>query len=434
MVLPQEIIRRKRDGLVLTSEQIGTFIAGLGDGRVTDAQAAAWLMAVRLRGMDRAETVALTLAMRDSGAVLDWRGLDAPVVDKHSTGGIGDKVSLILAPLLAACGVYVPMLSGRGLGHTGGTLDKLDSIPGYHSQPDRETVQLVVRAVGFAIVGASDDLTPADRRLYALRDVTATVDSLPLIVASILSKKLAGGAQALVMDVKAGSGALMPDVAAAEELAHAIVEVANGAGLRTCALITDMSQPLGHSIGNALEVAEAVAVLRDGAGDARLVEVTLALAAEALALCGVAPDLTTARRLAEARLRDGCAAETFARGVAALGGPADVLTRTDIPAPVIRDVPSPRGGMILAIDGIAIGLAIIALGGGRTRPGDKIDARVGFSGMVGLGTVLRAGEALCQVHAADDASAKAAAAAVSAAVVVGDAARGKSALVLRRIG
>ncbi len=296
-MLPQEIIRRKRDGAELAQDEIAAFIAALTDGRVTDGQAAALAMAVFFRGMTRAETVALTEAMRDSGTVLDWRrfALPGPVLDKHSTGGIGDKVSLILAPLVAACGGFVPMLSGRGLGHTGGTLDKLAAIPGYLIQPDRERFVRVVREVGCAVVGATDDLAPADRRLYAIRDVTATVESLPLITASILAKKLAEGAQGLVMDVKAGSGAFMASHDEARALAQSLVEVACGAGVPTVALITEMDQALGHTVGNALEVVESIDFLTGARRDDRLAEVTLALAAEMLVLGGLAADLGAAR-------------------------------------------------------------------------------------------------------------------------------------------
>jgi thymidine phosphorylase len=418
--LPQETIRRKRDGATLDAEDIRTFVAGLTDGSISEGQAAAFAMAVFLRGMTIAETVALTLAMRDSGAVLTW-DLPGPVVDKHSTGGIGDKVSLILAPLLAACGAFVPMLSGRGLGHTGGTLDKLAAIPGYRSNIDRARFAAVVREAGCAIIGATDDLAPADRRLYAIRDVTATVESLPLITASILSKKLAGGPQALVLDVKAGAGALMPDTASARTLAQMLVTVARGAGTPTTALITDMDQTLGHSAGNALEVAEALECLAGARRDPRLIEVVLALASEALLLADLAPDLAAARQRATARLADGRAAEHFARMVACLGGPADVFARADLPrAPQVVSVHAARDGFVAAIDGRAIGLALIALGGGRTRADQVIDPRVGFSEMAGLGARVDAARPIALVHASDAAAAAQAAARVRAAVRIAD--------------
>jgi thymidine phosphorylase len=418
-MLPQESLRAKRDGQALTAAEIRAFVAGIADGSLADAQVAAFAMAVCLRGMSDAETVALTLAMRDSGRVLDWRALGEarPVLDKHSTGGVGDKVSLILAPLLAACGAAVPMISGRGLGHTGGTLDKLDAIPGYRSQVAPEHFVRVVRETGCAIVGASDDLAPADRRLYAIRDVTATVESLPLITASILSKKLAGGAGTLVMDVKCGSGAFMADEAAALALARSIVRVGCGAGLRTVALLTDMDQPLGASAGNALEMHEAVGVLTGRGADARLLAVTLALAEAALVASGLCADDAAAAALARRRLADGSAADVFARSVAALGGPADLLERPHrhlAAAPVTVEVTAPCAGHLAAVDARALGLAVVSLGGGRRRPEDAVDHRVGLSGFVPLGAWVERGDALCRVHAAD-----AAAAAIAAALVGG---------------
>ncbi len=439
MTLPAETIRRKRDGAALDAAEIAGFIAGLGDGRVTDAQAAAFAMAVFFRGMTPDETVALTLAMRDSGAVLDWRapGVDGPVLDKHSTGGIGDKVSLILAPLLAACGAFVPMLSGRGLGHTGGTLDKMDAIPGYRSQPSRDEFVRVVRAAGSAIVGATDDLAPADRRLYAIRDVTGTVESLPLITASILSKKLAEGAGALVLDVKLGSGAFMRTEAEARDLAESLVRVATGAGVPTVALLTDMDQALGRTVGNALEVGEAIAVLTaSGLRDARLAEVTLALAAEALVLGGLADDLPAARALADRALADGRAAERFARSVAALGGPADLLeqpARHLAAAPVIVPLHAAAEGFVAAMDARALGVAVIELGGGRARPQDAIDHRVGLSDVAAIGERVGAGRPICLIHAPDDATAARAGARIRRAVATADAPPGAPALLRGRI-
>ncbi len=420
MLLPQEIVRRKRDGHPLADAEIAAFVAGLCDGRVTEGQAAAFAMAVLWRGMATEETVALTLAMRDSGTTLAWPGLDGPVVDKHSTGGVGDKVSLVLAPLLAACGCYVPMLSGRGLGHTGGTLDKMDAIPGYRSQPSQALFERTVRETGCAIVGATADLAPADRHLYAIRDVTATVESLPLIVASILSKKLAEGTRHLVLDVKAGSGAFMTELDDARALAHELVSVAVGAGLPTTALLTDMNQALGGSVGNALEVREAVNMLTGQAGDPRLREVTLALAAEALALCGVAGG----RALAERRLADGSAAERLARSVAALGGPHDLLEtpeRSLSRAACVRSVFGPEPGHVAAIDARALGVAVIALGGGRTRPEDGIDHAVGLSEVAGLGERVDGERPLCLVHAADPTHAESAAASITGAFRIGGA-------------
>src|SRR5882724_37086 len=296
-MLPQEIIRKKRDGGTLGEAEIRFLIAGLTSGAVSEGQVAAFAMAVFFRGMEMPERIALTRAMKESGTVLDWRGLDlpGPVIDKHSTGGIGDKVSLMLAPIIVACGGFNPMISGRGLGHTGGTLDKLDSIPGYQSQPDLETFRKVVKEVGCAVIGQTDDLAPADRRLYAIRDVTATVESIPLITASILSKKLAAGLDALVMDVKTGSGAFMAELSGARDLARSIVDVANGAGLKTAALITDMNQALGRNVGNAVEILEAIDYLTGTVREPRLHAVTVALAGELLALGGLAVNAEAGR-------------------------------------------------------------------------------------------------------------------------------------------
>ena len=428
-MLPQEVIRTKRDGAALTPAQIDAFVQGLTSGRWSDSQAAALAMAIVLRGMDGAETVALTRAMTRSGSVLDWRdaGLHGPVLDKHSTGGVGDKVSLLLAPIVAACGGVVPMISGRGLGHTGGTLDKLEALPGYTVDPPRETLLAALREAGCAIVGASADLAPADRRLYAIRDVTATVESVPLITASILSKKRAAGLSALVMDVKAGSGAFTPTLAQARELALSLVRTARGAGLPTVALITDMSRVLGRTAGNALEVQEALALLRGDAAAAtdaeiaRLRELTLVLAAELLHLGGCHDSLAAARAAAEAALAGGAAVERFARMVARLGGPSDVLRDAWLPvAPVQCAVPAPRAGFVAAVDGRALGLTVVALGGGRSRPGAAIDPRVGLAALLAPGAAVQTGDALAVVHAASAADAEAAVRAVTAAMPVAD--------------
>ncbi len=425
MQLPAEIIRAKRDHQALTGPQIRAFVQGLVDESWSEGQVAALAMAVLLNGMGRDECVALTRAMTQSGTVLDWRGagLPGPVLDKHSTGGVGDKVSLLLAPIVAACGGVVPMVSGRGLGHTGGTLDKLQALPGYNVMPAADQLLRVLRSAGCAIVGASADLAPADRRLYAIRDVTATVESVPLITASILSKKLAAGLHGLVLDVKLGNGAFMADLAAARTLAHSLVDVANAAGLPCQALITDMNQLLGHSAGNALEVAESLAFLTGAAQAPRLRAVTLALAAQLLLLGGLAPSLAAAHALAESALASGRAAEHFARMVAGLGGPADVLADAQLPvAPVQIDVPAPRDGVLAAMHTRALGLAVVALGGGRRRASDAVDARVGLSHCRPLGTVLRAGEPLLRVHAASPADAEQAVRAVLAALTLADAA------------
>ena len=329
MILPQEIIRAKRDGGALSAGEIGDFIAGLTSGAVTEGQAAAFAMAICFRGMSLDERVALTQAMTRSGSSLDWRdaNLTGPILDKHSTGGVGDNVSLMLAPMLAASGAYVPMISGRGLGHTGGTLDKLDSIPGYASQPDLDLFKRVVRQAGCAIIGQTADLAPADRRLYAIRDVTATVELVALITASILSKKLAAGLQGLVMDVKSGSGAFMATLEGARELAASIAAVANDAGLPTVSLITDMNEPLASAAGNAVEVMNAVDYLTGARRDARLDRVTMALGAELLALSGLAHDADAGAAALRRALETGAAAERFERMVMGLGGPKDFVSR-----------------------------------------------------------------------------------------------------------
>jgi thymidine phosphorylase len=420
--LPQEIIGRKRDRQALTAAEIGRFVAGMADGSVTAAQVGAFAMAVFLNGMGAEEIVALTLAMRDSGTVLDWPGLDGPVVDKHSTGGVGDNVSLVLAPLLAACGCYVPMISGRGLGHSGGTLDKLEAIPGYRTQADGARLREVVGAAGCAIVGPTADLAPADGRLYAIRDVTATVESLPLIVSSILSKKLAAGLRCLVLDVKTGNGAFMPVLQGARELAAALVAVANGAGVRTAALLTDMNEPLASAAGNALEVRNAVDFLTGARRDSRLQGVVLALGETLLVLAGRAPDKPSARRMLAESLNSNAAAERFGRMVAGLGGPADFLARTDayLPvAPVVRDVPAEEAGVVTAIDVRAIGMAVVALGGGRTRPEDDIDRSVGFDQLQPLGAPVGRGTPLGRVHARDAKAAEMGAARLRAAYGIG---------------
>ncbi len=418
MRLPQETIRAKRDGLTLDPEEIGAFVTGLTQGSVGEGQAAAFAMAVFFRGLALPERVALTRAMAESGRVLTWT-LPGPVLDKHSTGGIGDTVSLVLAPMVAACGGYVPMISGRGLGHTGGTLDKLGSIPGYDATPGLDTFRQVVRRVGCAIIGQTADLAPADRRLYAIRDVTGTVESLDLITASILSKKLAAGLDGLVMDVKQGSGAFMASLPEAQALAGSIVTVAEGAGLRTAALITDMDAPLASAAGNAVEVGYAIDYLKGSRREPRFHTVTLALAGEMLVAGGLARHAADASERLEAVLASGRAAEIFAGMVAALGGPADLLDQPgkDLPAAPVRR-PVHQAGTVAGIATRAIGLAVIGLGGGRTRPEDAIDPRVGFTDLAGPGS---SGGLLGIVHAADEAAADRAEAALRSAYRMGEA-------------
>ena len=432
-ILPQELIRRKRDGGVLEAHEIEWFVRGITDGGVSDAQVGAFAMAVVLKGMTREERVALTGAMMRSGEVLDWSdaGLPGPALDKHSTGGVGDKVSLLLGPMIAACGGAVPMISGRGLGHTGGTLDKLESIPGYLTTPDPERLRAAVRNAGCAIIGQTGDLAPADRRLYAIRDATATVESLPLIVASILSKKLAAGLDALVMDVKAGSGAFMTDVGAARELAQAIVDVAAGNGLPARALITDMDRVLGRTAGNALEVREAIDHLTGAASDPRLVEVTVELCRELLALGGL-----EGRDPAEA-LSGGAAAERFAAMVTELGGPSDLMERPDAHLPIAPQVSAAlpdRAGIVTKVDVRAVGLAVVALGGGRRHEAESVDHAVGLSEVAAPGERVGPADApLAVVHARTDADADAAIAALRAAFTVGDEAPADPPAILERL-
>ncbi|MAP17693.1 MAG: thymidine phosphorylase [Aurantimonas sp.] len=435
-VLPQEFIRAKRDGETLAPADIKAFIAGFDDGSVTEGQVAAFAMAVFFRGMARDETVALTEAMRDSGDVLDWSGLDRPIVDKHSTGGIGDNVSLMLAPIVAACGAAVPMISGRGLGHTGGTLDKMESIPGYSVTPDNATFRRTVRDVGCAIIGQTGQLAPADKRFYGVRDVTATVESIPLITASILSKKLAGGLEGLVLDVKCGSGAFMASEADARALATSLVEVANGAGLKTTALITRMDQALASAAGNAVEVRNAVRFLTGEHRDAALEEVTLALASEMLVLAGLAPNLVAGEAKARTALDDGRAAEIFGRMVAALGGPVDFVARMDAYLPkaqVVVDVLTEEDGFIATIDARRLGLAVVELGGGRTRPQDTVDHAVGLSDLAPIGRKVRRGEALGCVYARDEAAAERATMALRQAYAIRQKAVECSSSVLQRV-
>lgn len=415
------IIASLRRGEAPGPEALRAFARGLADGSISDAQAGAFAMAVCLRGLTETDRVALTLAMRDSGQVMCW-DLPGPVVDKHSTGGLGDCTSLVIAPALAACGVYVPMISGRGLGHTGGTLDKLDAIPGYATNPGEPQFRKVVAEAGCAIVGASAAIAPADKRLYAVRDVTATVESLDLICASILSKKLAAGLEALVLDVKVGSGAFLKTVDDARALARAMVATATGAGCKTTVLMTGMDEPLASSLGNALEVDAAMRVLT-GLDQGPLFDLSIALGAEVLASAGM-PE-------GEVRLRQaiasGAAAERFGRMVYGLGGPLSFVEdwRRYMPeAPVIRAVEALEPGSIAAIDGEALGLAVVAMGGGRQVETDQINPMVGLSEVVRLGEHVEKGQPLARIHAARVADADVAERAIRAAIRMGAAPQG----------
>ena len=422
-MIPQEIIRRKRDGEVLSSNDIAAFIAAMTDETIAEGQVAAFAMAVFFKGMSRDETIALTLAMRDSGRVLQWSDAGRPVADKHSTGGVGDNVSLMLAPLAAACGLAVPMISGRGLGHTGGTLDKLEAIPGYDVMPDETRLRAVVRDIGCAIVGQTQELAPADRRLYAIRDVTATVEAISLITASILSKKLAAGLETLVLDVKVGSGAFMRSKEEAELLARSLVDVANGAGLKTVALLTDMNQPLADAAGNALEIRNCLSVLKGEKAGTRLESVVITETAEMLVLSNLVAAMPEAEEVARVALASGAALERFARMTHALGGPADFCERPDVylpAAPVIRPVLAPADGFLASCETRALGMAVVELGGGRRRAGDAIDHRVGIVAILPLGTKVSKGQPIAMVHAATQEAAARTAADVTACYSVSD--------------
>lgn len=415
------IIAKVRQGEDPSHDELVWFTNGLATRIVSDAQAGAFAMAVCLNGLSDEGRVALTTGMRDSGDVMKW-DLPGPVLDKHSTGGVGDPVSLILAPALAACDVFVPMVSGCGLGHTGGTLDKLEAIPGLNTAQNTAAFRKITRDIGCAIVGATNFIAPADKRLYAVRDVTATVESVDLICASILSKKLAAGLEGLVLDVKVGSGAFMKTPAEAAKLARALASTANGAGTPTAAFITDMSQPLAPCLGNGVEVAVCLEILSGNRAAApRLHDLTVALCARVLALAGHAEGEAEERVMAA--ISSGHAMVCFAAMVRAMGGPPDIADdwHTHLPsAPVIGDVPAPYAGTIAAIDGESLGLAVVQLGGGRQIESDRIDPRVGLTDVLPLGTKVARGDPIATIHAADEDSAQAAAHAVLLAVTIGE--------------
>ncbi|WP_258086475.1 thymidine phosphorylase [Xenorhabdus bovienii] len=424
MFLAQEIIRKKRDGHRLSEEEIRFFINGVRDNTVSEGQIAALAMTIYFHDMTMEERVALTLAMRDSGTVLDWKKLNlhGPIVDKHSTGGVGDVTSLMLGPMVAACGGYIPMISGRGLRHTGGTLDKLESIPGFDIFPDEQRFRDIIRDVGVAIIGQTNSLAPADKRFYATRDITATVDSIPLITASILGKKLAEGLDALVMDVKVGSGAFMPTYEQSEQLAESIVSVANGAGCKTTALLTDMNQVLASSAGNTLEVREAVQFLTGEYRNPRLFEVTMALSAEMLVSGNLAADRAEARRKLQAVLDNGKAAETFERMVAAQKGPIDFVenyARYLPAASFSKPVFAGQNGIITEMDTRALGMSVVALGGGRHKATDPINYSVGLSDIVALGAEVNADTPLAMIYANNENDWQEAAEVVRKSIVLG---------------
>jgi thymidine phosphorylase len=421
--LPQEFIRKVRNGDTAAPNDIREFIAGIGEGIVSDAQVAAFAMAIYFNDFDIQERVVLTEAMRDSGDVMNWHRLDGPVLDKHSTGGVGDNVSLLLAPVIAACGGYVPMISGPGLGHTGGTLDKFDSIPGYNTVPSNDVFRQTVKDIGCAIIGQTGNLAPADKKIYAIRSATATVKSISLITASILSKKLAAGLEGLVLDIKCGNGAVMTDVAAAKKLARSLVDVANGAGVKTSGLITDMNEPLASAAGNAVEMQNAIDHLTGVHRDARLHDVVVELSAEMLMHGGLATSLTQARDQINQVFENGKAAEKFAKMVSALGGPSNLLENPAIhlpKAPLISDITAENAGIVSAIDARKIGLAVIVLGGGRKQPDDKIDYGVGFDRLTAIGTKIEKGDVIARIHANTEDERKEGAKMLNSAYTLGD--------------
>ncbi|WP_285163165.1 thymidine phosphorylase [Shewanella goraebulensis] len=438
MFLAQEIIRKKRNGEALSNAEIQFFVDGITQNTVSEGQIAAFGMAVYFQDMNMDERIALTTGMRDSGTVLNWDSLslDGPIIDKHSTGGVGDVISLMLGPMAAACGGYVPMISGRGLGHTGGTLDKFDAIPGYQTEPSSELFRKVVKEAGVAIIGQTGDLVPADKRFYSIRDNTATVESISLITASILSKKLAAGLDALAMDVKVGSGAFMPTYEASEELARSITAVANGAGTKTTALLTDMNQVLASCAGNAVEVREAINFLTGQYRNPRLYEVTMGLCAEMLVLGGIAQNDTDARNKLNTVLDNGKAAEIFGRMVSGLGGPTDFIESYDKYLPhsqIIRPVYASKQGYAHSMDTRELGLAVVTLGGGRRKPGDKLDYSVGLTDVCALGDFVSTDKPIAMVHAQSEAAFDEASAAVQQAIKIEDSAPEKTPEIYRYI-
>ncbi|HEY6806588.1 MAG TPA: thymidine phosphorylase [Pyrinomonadaceae bacterium] len=422
---PQDVIRKKRDGKSLTREEIGFFIDGITNGKVADYQVSALLMAIYLNGMNEEEQQALTHAMLHSGNILDFSDIPKPKADKHSTGGVGDKTSLIIAPLVAACGVCVPMISGRGLGHTGGTLDKLESIPGYRVNLSTSEFRQTLLDVGYAMAGQTAELAPADKKMYALRDATSTVEAIPLIVASIISKKGAAGLEAMVIDVKVGNGAFMREEDRAEALAHALVSTGNSVGIRTRALLTDMNQPLGAAVGNSIEVKECIDLLRGEASEGArpVLDLSLELSAHMLVLAEVEATLAGAHARLQKTLDSGAALECLRKNIIAQNGDPRVC---DAPAdflPLVSEsvkVESPRSGYIKSVDTTEIGHTIAALGGGRVRIEDVIDPTVGFIAERKIGDRLNAGEVIGVIYCADSANAEEARRRIQAAYEIAD--------------
>jgi pyrimidine-nucleoside phosphorylase len=422
---PQDVIRKKRDGLNLSREEIEFFIAGVTSGRIADYQVSALLMAIYLNGMNQDEQQALTEAMLNSGNILDFTDIPKPKADKHSTGGVGDKTSIIIAPLVAACDVSVPMISGRGLGHTGGTLDKLESIPGYRVNLSLTEFKQVLDQVGYAMAGQTAEIAPADKKMYALRDATATVEAIPLIVASIISKKGAAGLDAMIIDVKVGNGAFMREEARARDLAHALVSTGNSCGIKTRALLTDMNQPLGRAVGNSLEIQECIEILRGEANEAAqpVLDLSMELCAHMLLLANVDQAIGSARERLEKVLKSGKALECLRSNIEAQGGEPRVCDDPGRFLPLVREtvkVESPRSGFITRVDTTEIGHAIAAIGGGRVRIEDTVDPTVGFTSELKLGDQVRAGDAIGTVYCADSSAAAEASRRIQAAYHIGD--------------
>jgi pyrimidine-nucleoside phosphorylase len=435
---PQDVIRKKRDGERLSREEIQFFIDGVTKETIADYQIGALLMAIYLKGMDEAEQALLTEAMLHSGSTLDFSSIKKPKADKHSTGGVGDKTSLLIAPMVAACGVCVPMISGRGLGHTGGTLDKLESIPGYRVDLVASEFQRVLETVGYAMSGQTAELAPADKKMYALRDATATVEAIPLIVASIISKKGAAGLDAMVIDVKVGSGAFMRDEDRARSLAHALVKTGNSCGIRTRALLTDMNQPLGRAVGNSLEVKECIELLRgeieDGARP--VLDLSVELSAHMLVLSGLDDSLAAARARLQGVLDSGAALECFRKNVEAQKGEARVCDNPAKFLPLVKEmfkVESPRSGYITKVNAAEIGHAIAAIGGGRVRIDDRIDPSVGFIAAAKIGDRLDGDGLLGTIYHRDELKAREAAERIRAAYEVGDQPPGALPLLMREV-
>ena len=435
---PQDVIRKKRDGQELSREEIRFFVDGVTTSRIADYQISALLMAIYLNGMNETEQQALTEAMLESGSILDFSDIAKPKADKHSTGGVGDKTSLLIAPLVASCGVAVPMISGRGLGHTGGTLDKLESIPGYRVNLTVDEFKSVLNDVGYAMAGQTAELAPADKKMYALRDATSTVEAIPLIVASIISKKGAAGLDAMVIDVKVGNGAFMRDESRARALAHALVSTGNSCGIKTRALLTDMNQPLGAAVGNSIEVRECIDILRGKTSDAArpVLELSLLLSAHMLVLAEVEQTIEGALAVLQQKLDSGAGLETFRRNISAQGGDVRVC---DDPArflPLVTEgvkVESPRSGYITKVDTTEIGHAIAAIGGGRVRIEDVIDPSVGFVTEVKIGDRIKQRAALGMVYSFDQASAREAASRIQASYTIDEAAPAASQTLVKEI-